>query len=231
MLGDDVLAVRLAGIYALQRLAMDHPKRYHIQVMRLLCSFVREPLGSEGAVLTVDADIAVASESPGSVHHLRQDIQAAIDAISTCHSNQLDTEGSEGFWLDLHGADLRGADLVDRDLSYAHPTNLEGVQSGTLFLDHFGTDLSSSKLHSADLLQANLSDVDFSDAELYGANFTLANLSGTDFSVHRGQPARGLTQEQLDSARESAIAPMLSGALDAETGKPLEWRRTPVEPR
>lgn len=43
MLGSDVLAVRLGGIYALQRLAKDHPEAYHVQVMRLLCAFVRNP--------------------------------------------------------------------------------------------------------------------------------------------------------------------------------------------
>ena len=40
MLGSDVLAVRLGGIYALQRLAQEHPKQYHIQIMRLFYSFV-----------------------------------------------------------------------------------------------------------------------------------------------------------------------------------------------
>ena len=31
MLGNEVLSVRLGGIYALQRLAEDHPEQYHIQ--------------------------------------------------------------------------------------------------------------------------------------------------------------------------------------------------------
>ena len=43
MLGSEVLAVRLGGIYALQRLVEDHPKQYHVQVMRLFCAFVRNP--------------------------------------------------------------------------------------------------------------------------------------------------------------------------------------------
>ena len=36
MLGSDVLAVRMAGIYALERLAEDHPEKYHIEIMKLL---------------------------------------------------------------------------------------------------------------------------------------------------------------------------------------------------
>ena len=43
LLGSGVLAVRLAGIYALRRLAEDHPEEYHTQVMRLLAAFVRHP--------------------------------------------------------------------------------------------------------------------------------------------------------------------------------------------
>ena len=43
MLGSDVLSVRLAGIYALQRLSEDYPEQYHLQVMSLLSAFVRLP--------------------------------------------------------------------------------------------------------------------------------------------------------------------------------------------
>ena len=43
MLGSGVLSVRLGGIYALERLAKEHPEEYHIQIMELLCSFVRHP--------------------------------------------------------------------------------------------------------------------------------------------------------------------------------------------
>ena len=43
MLGDEVLAVRLAGIYALQRLAEEDRQQYHVQVMRSLCAFVQFP--------------------------------------------------------------------------------------------------------------------------------------------------------------------------------------------
>ena len=47
MLGSETLAVRLAGIYALQRLAEEHPEQYHIEIMKLLCAFVRHPAEDE----------------------------------------------------------------------------------------------------------------------------------------------------------------------------------------
>ena len=43
MLGNDVLSVRLGGIYALLRLAEDNPEQYHVQIMDLLCGSVRHP--------------------------------------------------------------------------------------------------------------------------------------------------------------------------------------------
>ena len=39
MLGSHVLSVRLGGIYALTRLAREHPGDYHTQIMSLLCAF------------------------------------------------------------------------------------------------------------------------------------------------------------------------------------------------
>ena len=42
MLGSDVLAVRLGGIYALQRLAGEHPQQSHIQIMQAFCAFIRQ---------------------------------------------------------------------------------------------------------------------------------------------------------------------------------------------
>ena len=41
MLGSGILTVRLGGIYALQSLAEDYPKQYHVQAMKLLSTFVR----------------------------------------------------------------------------------------------------------------------------------------------------------------------------------------------
>ena len=43
MLGSNVLAVRIGGVHALQRLGREHPEEYHLQIMELLCAFVRSP--------------------------------------------------------------------------------------------------------------------------------------------------------------------------------------------
>ena len=69
MLASDVLAVRLGGIYALQRLAEEHPENYHIQNMQLLCAFVRHP--------TRDPDLAK-SLAMSDHRRLRQDVQTTL---------------------------------------------------------------------------------------------------------------------------------------------------------
>ena len=35
MLGNEVLSVRLGGVYALEHLAEEYPSEYHVQVMRI----------------------------------------------------------------------------------------------------------------------------------------------------------------------------------------------------
>ena len=43
MLGSEVLSVRLAGVYALQRLAGEYPEQYHIQTVRLFRAVYARP--------------------------------------------------------------------------------------------------------------------------------------------------------------------------------------------
>ena len=74
MLGSTVLVVRLGGIYALNRLAEEHPQQYHIQVMELLCAFARNPVGRK-------EDLVVGYEGTDPASRLREDIQAVMTAI------------------------------------------------------------------------------------------------------------------------------------------------------
>ena len=86
MLGSEVLAVRLGGIYALQQLAAEEPLRYHVNVMRLFCAFVvhaskdTDAITHQSATENV-ADHGVVWAGPDSNLPIRADIQAAMDAI------------------------------------------------------------------------------------------------------------------------------------------------------
>ena len=246
VLGSDVLTVRLGGIYALQRLAEEHPEQYHVQIMRLLCDSARHPIADEGSKTELRA---------GAQRRLRQDVQAAMTAISTCHAKESELERTAGFQLDLHDAQLADAYLAFANLSHADlsDANLSRARIWVGNLSHaklwdaelsrarlfsanlshadlWKADLSGATLWSANLSEAKLRAANLSGADLSGAKLGAANLSGAQLSTDDGEsPATGLTQVQLDQAHaDSDCPPVLDGLVDAQTGEPLVWRGKPL---
>ena len=146
MLGSHILTVRLGGIYALQRLASEEPALYHIEIMRLLCSFVRGPVGDKLPEDPVDQDGWPIYPSA------REDVQAAVSAIGLRHTGVRDLERAAGFNIDLHGAILTGANLRAHDLADA---NLRSVKFE--FADLTGSNLTRSDLTEGNLAHANIS--------------------------------------------------------------------------
>jgi uncharacterized protein YjbI with pentapeptide repeats len=165
MLGNSVLAVRLGGIYALQKLAEEHPELYHVEIMRLLCAFVRNP--------TKDQDLDQLMEIDGEVMPLRirEDAQDALSAIGIRTMNQTCIEREDGFTANLHGANLGNADLRRLILNGVnlHGANLEGA-------DLRQCKLTRADLTHANLARANLEEAFFQEAHLEGANLEGANL-------------------------------------------------------
>ena len=263
MLGSEVLSVRLGGIYALARLAEEHPEQYHVPIIQLFCTFVRN--------LTRSKESQDKQEDQ-SLHKsvIREDIQAVMTAIGSRSETGLGCEKATKsfgleiqhsiarvtvsrrayFWLDLRGANLRGVDLCEANLSSANfsgadlsnsqllEANLSNailtsinLSNAMLFRANLsGADLNSANLSNATLASANLSRttlafVNLSNAELSGANlsdaeFTRVNLTGANLSG-----VTGLTQSELN--RSCAIPdkpPRLNNAFDAKTGNLLEWR-------
>ena len=131
MLGSEVLSVRLAGVYALHRLAEEHPEEYHIQIMNLLCAFVRHP--------TKDESLTVNQPPP---YSMREDVRVVATTIGSRREAGLAIEKREGYRLDLRRADLSGlvlfqSNLAKADLREANlaPTGFFEVDlSGAVFL-------------------------------------------------------------------------------------------------
>ena len=135
MLGNRrVEAVRIGGADLLGRLARERPKELHVQVMRLLTSFVRRPVPDHGA------------PAPAAFGRLRADVQAMLDVIGSRDDKQKKYERKERFEVNLTGANLQGADLHDADLE---SVNLESV-----FLE--GADVEGARLKDANLENATL---------------------------------------------------------------------------
>ena len=223
MLGSEVLSVRLAGIYALRRLAEEHPEQYHISIMQLFCAFVvqaskERDTSVDQTTLSETANPVAIFAGPDSAIPMPMDIQAVMEAIRVRSEVGIAIERQRWYRLGLSSANLRGLRLQQADLSHAVLTD---------------ADLSGAVLAYISLAGAWLDGANLSDADLRGTNLSNAVLVRPKRSddlpekVDR-KPATGLTQEILDKAcAEPDSPPRLDGVVDAVTGKPLVWRGGP----
>ena len=92
MLGNDVLSVRLGGIYALHSLAEEHPHQYYVQSMRLLCAFVRHPHKHEDTGNDAVVQNRIGQWKP----KLRADVQAVMDMMHDRKESLLALEKEKG---------------------------------------------------------------------------------------------------------------------------------------
>ena len=244
MLGDHALAVRLGGIYALKRLAEDYPEQYHVEVMKLLCAFVRNPPAiptPQRNILQVLVEISNLAPPHRVMNPLRQDVQAAIEAIGRRSRREMDIEKRHEYTLNLRGADLRGAHLPSVNLGswreYSVPqevnpsrepgvTDLTGVFLCSAILTN--AILSNADLTRVCLCNSRLSSTDLSgaflgSAKLHGAHFSKTDISNTKFSMYtRYDPAEGLTQSQINCCIANPDRPpVLLRVSDASTGVQL----------
>ena len=101
-LGIEEITIRLGGIYALEGLAKEHPKRYHEVVMQLLCAYTRHAsVDNEGSSTPRTA------QSP----KLSEDIQAVLTAIASRQDTQITDERYRGYRPNLRGSNLRGLSI------------------------------------------------------------------------------------------------------------------------
>ena len=226
MLGSEKLSVRLGGIYALARLAHEHPGDYHTQIMSLLCAFVRNQ--------------PVVEQKTQDTKKLREDVQAAMTAIGDRSEAQIKIEEKEGYRMnlnevDLRSGNLRSANLTRVDLWKANLRSADLDEANLTEVDLRVADLNGVNLTGATLTRANLSmaqvtgwasisEANLTGARLFGTDLHNALLSGADLGKAFLRDCKGLTQEKLDRAVARKDAPPdLTGAVDAKTGKPLVW--------
>ena len=251
-LGSDVLAARLEGVYALNRLAQEHPGQYHLQIMDLFCAFVRHPPRGESRRVLLPRPIG---RLP------RQDVNAVMKAIGTRNDVQIALERNAKQELDLRGANLSmqvlgewnfaGARLGGANLSGASLFKTDLSKNADLFEANLaGARLPGTNLSNASLIGADLSNIkdcygaDFSDASLNNANLTDANLAGAivndtrfhganlagaKFYDESGMNVEGLTQRQIAFAKATPEnnPPLLDGLDDAENDELIFWANRP----
>jgi hypothetical protein len=227
-LGSDKLDVRLGGIYALERIAVDS-QRDHPTVVEVLSAFIREHSREhslEALIAHSPAEVASAlvrersssdKEPNGStvspmpappIVEPATDVQAALSVLSRLPQRSSVSRGdlSRAFLTRavLVGADLSGGRLDGANLSVAvlHYINLSRAllrRADLSYVRGYRADLSAAYLEGADLSGAILAEADLSYARLEGANLSGAQLNGADL-----RKIRDLTQKQLNSARGDA---------------------------
>jgi len=215
MLGNETCSTRLGGIYALERLARDHPKTYHEQIMELLSSFARHPT-TDTAIEIEYYNKATSKET----YHVRPDVYEAVSAILRCKVAQIKNENGSGKnsgsyqtnlsvrylrsegppYINLTNVKLTGADLSDADLSNVDLSNVDLSNVDLSGAELIGAKLIDTKLPGANLTNVNLTGAYFAYACLAGASLLNVNLSNADLSDADFSDVVWLTQEQLDKA-------------------------------
>ena len=188
-LGSDKAAVRLAGLYALERLGQDHP-RLRQTVVDVICAYLRMPYTPPAEVLR-QADgssegTSEAAPSDGTVDEAmsRQELQVRLTAQRLL-ANHLRVPSEPGepesaaYWLGPGGEhmdlNLAGATLV--------LLSLKACRLGRIDLSraqlHERADLGGVQFHErADLSGAQFhGDADLGEAQFHGA----ADLGGAQF--------------------------------------------------
>ena len=189
-LGSDKAAVRLAGLYALERLGQDDPKLRQT-VVEVLCAYLRMPYtppvealrgNAAGSPQHVASDAQV--PEPEEQQRRREELQVRLTAqrLIANHlrlSGETDDSEPVTYWRGAAGErmnlDLVGATLVHLSLLFCHADglNLAGAQfHGNTYLSdaqfHGNVDLSGARFHG---------DASLRGAQFHGYTF----LSGAQF--------------------------------------------------
>ena len=193
-LGSDSLDVRIGGIYALERLAMNSEEDRRL-VQMVLGGFIRRR--SPWLVGSPDGPAHPTQAVEDRRIWLRMnagDVQAALGALARRSASK------DAPRLFLSRVDLRSIRLENAQLARAslrHSNLARAVLRGST--------LEGSDLTDADLRQADLDHVALNGASLRGAHLVDANLSGADLRgadlCEADLRARGLSAADLTGAR------------------------------
>ncbi|HEU0288805.1 MAG TPA: pentapeptide repeat-containing protein [Nocardioidaceae bacterium] len=198
-LGNESLDVRLAGVFALERLSNDSAAEYRGAV-DVLCRFARD----RSVPSTVPAPLDV--RTAGAILARRRDLRDpfGLDLRGANFSEAKDLNkarfgGANLIRATLAFADLEKANLVNADLAEADLTganlagaNLTGANLSGAVLTK--ANLCEAVLRWTELDEANLTEADLLAADLFGARLYRATLTGVlNWPVEDWQIVMGLS--------------------------------------
>ncbi|MDE0428574.1 MAG: pentapeptide repeat-containing protein [Caldilineaceae bacterium] len=246
MLSSENISTRIGGVYALKLLAENHPGRFHIQVMELLCAFVRHPYKAKDNEEPHVGDVTAAVET---IIH-RSDDAIAIEEASRPTPEKAFPDhrraSEEGFRVNLKDADLSQAALSHAKLRGAVLDNVTMPRFVCDDADFSGSSMSDCKINHAmffraafDKAQMNFADMskssffdcsfvetemgdDLSESSLEGANligaiFSAANLNNTNLE---NADLSGTIFERLELKKNEPFCKVTQRQLDSAMANP-----------
>ena len=160
------LPLRLAGLYALWKIAEEDPENHHIQIMRILCAFVRNPTPLDGW-----------EEGDGKYPAERPDIAAILNLIARGRTEQqFKCERANEYQIDFQNINLRRANFSSAYLRRSVFNNA----------DLRGASFDKADLQSAHFGYADLRNASFFYADLRNGSFNNSKIGDPDESATRG---------------------------------------------
>jgi hypothetical protein len=184
-IGSDKAPVRLAGLYALERLAQDHSGQRQT-IVNVLCAYLRMPYTLPGDAPAGDDKVVMAHRE----RTQEREVRLAAQRVLADHLRPGDDHNNpvETFWADID-LDLTGATLINFNLN--HCTTQEVLFNGAKFAGHAGFDHATFTgnarfTQAAFAGNANFSETSFAGhVQFSGASFAgNANFSGASFAGH-----------------------------------------------
>ena len=195
------LEVRIGSIFALVRIAEDS-LRDHVQVMEILCTYIRENSRSRSHGASADALVDTSDDEPDFNSSLRADLQTALSVIARRSPERVKYEASlrPPYQLDLSNSVLNGAVVFDGRFG---PVKLDRVTARNASLRF--CDFRGARFYQCDFENADLEFSTLINASVAGSIFRDAELSNCDFSqsegAHGGISGGSFIRARLDDTK------------------------------
>ncbi|MGH1423444.1 MAG: pentapeptide repeat-containing protein [Pseudooceanicola sp.] len=233
------IEVRIGAIFALERVSQDS-ERDHIQIMEILCAYIRENAGA-GAPDLPERELDPQQWSDWgreNRRHPRLDVDVAFKVIERRSPERKAKEANAKYRLGLERAPLTGLILANRDLTDAYLTGarLQGADLNGAQLR--GANFHRAALLGANLVEAELQGADLGRADLQVANLRLAKMQGVAFwlahsneftTLHNaglfGASLRGVDLTHLPEFKDHLTSVFADGSVIVPAGatRPPHW--------
>ncbi|WP_299843611.1 pentapeptide repeat-containing protein [uncultured Roseovarius sp.] len=217
------LEVRIGAIYALERISQDSV-RDHIQIMEILCAYIRQNAGREHVPLPNEEPTNDDWNVWGRENrdHPRLDVDVALRVIERRSLERKQLEKENGYRLGLERAPLRKIKLQYRNLSGANLRRAELQGSDLRNADLLAADLSRARMQGADLKRAVLQGAQLANAQLMGARLSIAALQGANLKHAKLQFAN-FEQAKLQHANFQGAKLQEARLFDAKLENAILW--------